>query len=368
MKILKKIILCITLSTVLVASMVFPAFAYTNETGNITTWYDYLGAEDLNYAVYSRDISIGKITYDTTSFPDCVVLPLVVDPTVFGNFATYNGTFSLKLARSLDNLVGSYMYDLGYFEFQSSNRFFVSGTSDGAISAYLYDYQKLVEYAVDNKAFPPEAVLFAEHIRDFCEYDPGYGVNTKLLFLLIDKDFFANINESLFLGLQIYPGVQTMDDIYRKLIDNYKPSLELLDITLRQNQDLQAENDSLLNTNGNLTEQVADLTGRLHQAQNDVGIYEQEVIRLTQANKELEADKANLANSNEVLKIENNSLRNDLENTNSLTALGNGIGQGFTNIIDAISGLGVGGITIGGCISVLVVIFVVFVIIKLVLR
>jgi hypothetical protein len=48
------------------------------------------------------------------------------------------------------------------------------------------------------------------------------------------------------------------------------------------------------------------------------------------------------------LKIENNSLRNDLDNTNSLTALGNGIGQGFTNIIDAISGLGVGGITIGG--------------------
>lgn len=146
---------------------------------------------------------------------------------------------------------------------------------------------------------------------------------------------------------------------------------EVEDLTLRVSR-LESQVEALNTEKANLNSQISTLQKEKTQLENEKNDLSAE---LTKSNSELSTAKTNL----EYLQTQYDMLQEQydqreleheeaMENNNALKNIFNGIGEGLTTLLNAVTGLGIGGITIGGCITVAVVIFVVFIIIKLVLR
>ena len=326
----KKIILFICVLVTVVTSFVVPSFAYTHkDPGDMTYWRDYSGynsggVPDLNYTSFFLDISMDTFAYSENE--ECgMYVSKLFDPSVAGNYATYNGCFSLRFANSIGNLTANYSYDIGYFEFSESGRVRIISSIDGIITAYVSDMVFLKEYYTKNACVPKLLEPFTDDIvSTLSAYeDKGFNPNTKCIFIDVDDTYYAKNRMSLRLGVFIYPNVATADDIYSAEVEHW----------LTKSETIQAEAYEIMLENEALTEQNAILSQNM-----------------------------------ENMEIENKYLRGQTEDQNAMFSLFNGIGAGFSNIIGKISGLGVRGITIGACLTVLVVIFVVYIIIKLILR
>lgn len=372
-KYIKKIILCISLVAVLVSSMVIPSFAYEFDSNHkLVTWYDYLGKTDLYYNMFYKNISKNSYGYwmqgDLEVSTDYILFQLL-SPTDFGNYAAYNGTFAVRFANSEKNLMGNYDYQLGYFDFVSTNRYHESGTASGVIRSYVFDFQTYSDYYFANGYLPYECYEFSGLIEtQILKYAGDIPLNSKMLVTSISATYYESNADSLYMGICVYPSVMTSDDIYRKVLDDYDRVAASNNTLTSENETLKSENASLVEENNSLSSANTDLQLKYDQAVSDQTAYALQIEQYKSENERLTAENAELDEMNKILVNNKENLEESLANTNSLTALFNGIGQGFTNIIDSISSLGIGGITIGACITVAVVIFVVFIIIKLVLR
>lgn len=379
-KIIKKIILVISLVAVLVSSMVLPSLAYQYSGGGFSTWYSFMGDTDLLMFPMIWDTSDRFTDFDnslTTYFRKYVSYPepndygrLVFDfdPAYFSNAGKFNGALSVRLGG--DPYSNTYTYDFGFFDLTDDKRNMTSSTVDGRITVQMYKLDFLLSYRNDFGSLPD----YAYHLTDFfdalfCDIYPSDALNDRFLFCI---EYPKQLETSLFpddnLSLVLFPNIKTSDDIYRY----YKT---LYDLTEQDYQDMYAAYKPLEDENATLKTDIETLEGDI--ASKDALIAEKDdlIEGLDKWVGEQLVEISDLTKSNQTLTEQNDSLSKQIselqlsvKNNSSLNGLFNGIGQGFSSILDSISGLGVGGLTVGACIAVAVVIFVVFIIIKLILR
>lgn len=375
---LKKIILIISLFCVIVTSMTLPTLAYTISEKDMVTWKDYMGEDGLYYALMGKDISKNSYAYYYDYSDTQYLIMQTLKPTDFGNYATYNGAFSFKFANSLEYLKDKYHYNIGYFDFRSTNRCSFISSLDGNLEIYVFDANTCYSHytsGINNFYDLPFSGYIKNQLDDYIEAGEKPSTNEKFVFTLISKGYYEQFPFNLFMGVCIYPSIPTAENLYREILvdlivannnknalqkdlDYWMSEYEMLDGALNDTEQRYLElweqytkyEDNL---NG-LKDQVSDLENRNESLQNTN----------TQLNNTIKNKNDKITELNQT----NKDLKEALGNTNALTKLGNGIGQGFTNILEFVSNLGVGGLTVGACITVAVVIFVVFVIIKLVLR
>lgn len=367
---IKKIILCLSLFMVLVSSLVLPSFAYTVSSDDMTTWEDYMGENTLYYALFSKNISKNSYEYYQPYDSNYYIIHQTIKPTDFGNYATYNGSLAFRFATSNNLLSSSYMYQLGYFDIPAVNRYYSTSTSDGAIKINVYDVDSLYTlYKNGSDLSDIPLRLYIEQI--FQKYKAeGYNVskNEKIVITLIKKSFYDNNASNLFMGVCIFPNIATSESIYLRQYGTALLANINYQSVKKSYESLQSTHDKLNSDFNILKQQYIDLQNEHTDCSGNLGDVQGENLLLQSQVQQLQNQVGQLTTKNNNLTVENKDLKESLGNVNALTNLGNGIGQGFTSIIDSISNLGVGGLTVGACITVAVVVFVVFIIIKLVLR
>lgn len=376
-KIIKKIILVISLVAVLVSSMVLPSFAYDyGASSGGLTWYDFMGDTDLH---------MFKCVFDCDNDfdgPICIVDPgtndssgtkrtwfhFVFEPLYLGNAAKYNGAVAIRWGGDQMHS-NNYTHQYGFFDLTENFRAKSLYDNSGFWRVDCYKVSDLLSYRNDIGTLPS----YASHMENsfFTYYDQiGFSLDPNSFIFSVSVPYVSR--DSLFnlpnVSVVLFPSIGTTDDIYRY----YKT---LYDLTEQDYQDMYAAYKPLEDENATLKTDIETLTGELAGKDTTISEYKDSLKDATDLINDQQKTISDYITSNNNLVTENSSLtervkelQNSVKNNSSLNGLFNGIGQGFSSILDSISGLGVGGLTVGACIAVAVVIFVVFIIIKLILR
>lgn len=376
-KIIKKIILVISLVAVLVSSLVLPSFAYDYGASNGgLTWYDFMGDTDLHMfqCVFDCDndfdgpISIVDPGTNDSSGNKRTWFHFVFDPMYLGNAAKYNGAVAIRWGGDQMHS-NNYTHQYGFFDLTENFRAKSLYDNSGFWRVDCYKVSDLLSYRNDIGTLPS----YASHMENsfFTYYDQiGFSLDPNSFIFSVSVPYVSR--DSLFnlpnFSVVLFPSIGTTDDIYRY----YKT---LYDLTEQDYQDMYAAYKPLEDENAALKEDISTLEGDI--ASKDALIAEKDdlIEGLDKWVGEQLVEISDLIKSNQTLTEQNDSLSKQIselqlsvKNNSSLNGLFNGIGQGFSSILNSISGLGVGGLTVGACIAVAVVIFVVFIIIKLILR
>lgn len=302
------------------------------------TWHDFLqdNSGRLYYAPFGRMLNYEYLSWD----PDAGIFyyNMHVKPTDFGNYATFNGCFSLRFKRdgSVDNVLQNYNYELGYFDFTMNNRVYEASTSNGMITVTCYDVQAAYDSYVQNGYLgAPYGETLVNYVQDLVTAGTAPAKNEKLVSLAIKQSYITDglTWHDVAMALCVYPNIKTTEELTGYWYDRYE----------------EAENHRLI-------------------AEENCAIYEKTALEADATIKDLETQLSikqsqidKLHDTNRILQSSYDQVK---EKGGVITSFLAGIGQGFSNFFTPILDISFLGVTIGSVVTVAIVIFVTIIVLK----
>lgn len=332
---IKKIIIVCVLACTLFVGLAVPSFAYTPDS-SIKVWPDYVNTEDgsLNFYQAFKQLNNDHVFYDSET--GYYRNSMIIKPTDFGNFATFNGMFSIRTLTTYEASPRGYDYELGFFDFTSSNRMQSVSVSSGTVYVEVFDVNAEYNYYADHGTFRDDTpYVLRDYLYQLRSDRLTPSLNEKSVHVYM-KDGYFKEDRPMYLYINIFPNKDTAENISKYMFDQNSVLFNQLQIKTEEVEDLTTENF-------NLNAAISDLQNK----------YDAEVSKYWLLKENYDA-----------MSVENAQMK---ENGGVISSLFAGIGQGLSNFFTPILDIGFLGISIGSVLTVAVIIFVIIIVLKFVI-